>query len=235
MVDRVDRYHTAKALKPEVSGLVMAKNDMLRQAVKGFYETFCERTETKSRIETSLLYHFFVKVFPKVFHEQLTIDGKFLFNEHDFEESTKITQTLFNKEITHLHGDFGRQDNVMVLNGLILKVEKPYWGDQLEFLRNSDVIKQMEATLKEKNHALGMVETFNEPFKQGEQLQNEIFDFPPFLETASKEFYTNFEKSFQTVWEQTPEQVKIACFSSLFQAQESPQETKTTQKRRAKS
>jgi hypothetical protein len=199
----------------------MAKNNMLRRAVKVFYETFCEPTETKSKIETSLLYQFFVKVFPKVFHEQLTIDGKFLFSEHDFEESTKITQTLFNKEITHLHGDFGRQDNAMVLNGLILKVEKPYWGDQLEPLRNFEGIKQMEAMLKEKNHALGMVETFKEPFKQAEQLQDEIFDFSTTMKDPMK--FISF----------------YYCFSKIFpppvQTQELPKKPKATQKRRAKS
>jgi hypothetical protein len=115
-----------------------------------------------------------LKHFRRLFYDKLLIDGKFLFNESELEDSLKVSITKFNREIIHIHGDISRTGNELILNRLMLKSELPYWGDKLEPIRNNDLNSTMENALGEFNHAKGKAETFKTPLTYTETLNNQI-------------------------------------------------------------
>jgi energy-coupling factor transporter ATP-binding protein EcfA2 len=176
MVDHVYKYNHSIVSKPNVSREVMEKSDWLlpMKSIKIFYTTCCQPTNADMRIKTSELYNFFLKHFKQVFYDKLLIDGKFLFNESELENSLKVSITEFNREIIHIHGDISRTGNELILNGLTLKSELPYWGDRLEPIRNNDLNNTMENALGELNHAKGMAETFHAPLNYTKNLNTEI-------------------------------------------------------------
>jgi hypothetical protein len=64
--------------------------------------------------------------------------------------------------------------NILYLKGLDVKLEKRYWGDDLEYMRNNDTIIGLEAVKYELDMARGKIATANKPIQLAKQLASNI-------------------------------------------------------------
>jgi len=74
----------------------------------------------------------------------------------------------------YIHKNFVRTNNRVIFKNLDIKLEKKYWGDNLEILRNNEVVTSYENVMKELNLAKGKIDTFTHPIEHLKQLSNEV-------------------------------------------------------------
>lgn len=174
MVDRVFNYATVRVSKPSVSREIEEKEKLLQNPINDFYSSCCIKTNTDSCIDSKELLNFFDVYYSQRFIELLKIDGKCLFEDEDIKKAINMRQNKFNQEITSLHKDTTRTNNCFILKHLDIKLEKRYWGDELEFLRNNDIVTGLENVKHELNIAKGKIKTFSYPINHASKLHDEI-------------------------------------------------------------
>jgi len=174
MIDRVFHYANVKVSKTSVSKEIEAREKLLQNPINDFYNTCCIKTNADIDIESKHLHHFFDVYYSQRFIEFLKIDGKCLFEEEDIKKAINMKQNKFNGEILSIHKNTVRTNNCLILKHLDVKLEKQYWGDDLEMLRNNDVVIGFENVKHELIIAEGRIRTFDKPIDLVKKLHDEI-------------------------------------------------------------
>ena len=92
------------------------------------------------------------------------------------------------KCVRYIHKNFTRTNNRLIFKNLDLKLEKKFWGDKLDFLRNNDVIMGMENIKKEINNAIGMANSCMNPIDHAHQLNDEIIENKAFFGLTNEQW-----------------------------------------------